>query len=175
MNDKKTASQSYYERNKAKVIARSEQWRLANKEKIAEIHRKYRASEKGKAAWQKHYEANKEKIIARTKAHQKKPEVIVRTKEARHLKGQKRKVKQYGLTIEQYDQMLESQNHVCAICFQPETAFDSRLKVTKKLAIDHCHKTAKIRGLLCSRCNLGLGRFEDSIEIFKSIIEYLSN
>lgn len=68
-----------------------------------------------------------------------------------------------GITLEQYQEMLEKQNGVCAICFLPETRKDGRTQVTGRLAIDHCHKTNKVRGLLCHDCNTGIGKFYDDI------------
>jgi len=70
----------------------------------------------------------------------------------------------YGLTIEQYDIILESQNGVCKICGGANP---------KRFAVDHDHKTGKIRGLLCSMCNGGLGLFRDNIDFLKKAIEYL--
>lgn len=59
----------------------------------------------------------------------------------------------YGLTVEQYEEMFSKQDGVCAICKQPWK--------TRRLAVDHCHKTGKIRGLLCGRCNGQLGWLEN--------------
>lgn len=72
----------------------------------------------------------------------------------------------YGITQEQYEKMLLSQNGVCAICFNP-SADDRRLH------IDHCHTTNKIRGLLCHKCNNGLGIFRDNPTILQSAVDYL--
>ncbi|KKN77842.1 hypothetical protein LCGC14_0355790 [marine sediment metagenome] len=67
----------------------------------------------------------------------------------------------YNITVEEYDQMLEVQNGVCAICHKPETA---KIKngVTRRLAIDHDHETDTVRELLCHRCNLMLGCAQDN-------------
>lgn len=73
----------------------------------------------------------------------------------------------YGLTVEQYQKMLDDQGHVCAICSKPETM------LTRRLHVDHdhscCAQTAKscgkcIRGLICHGCNTGLGSFNDDLE-----------
>jgi hypothetical protein len=72
----------------------------------------------------------------------------------------------YGITIEEYESRLERQNGVCLICSSPPT--------TKRLAVDHCHVTGEIRGLLCSKCNTALGLFNDSPELMKIAIEYLA-
>lgn len=66
-----------------------------------------------------------------------------------------------GITIERYNELLVQQNHVCAICFQSESRKDPRTKMTLRLAIDHCHKTNKVRGLLCHNCNSSLGKMND--------------
>ncbi len=77
------------------------------------------------------------------------------------------------ITIEQYKLMLEKQNNVCAICFKKEIRMDSRNNKISRLCVDHCHETGKIRGLLCHKCNLALGCYDDSIENLKSAIKYL--
>ncbi len=67
--------------------------------------------------------------------------------------------------------MHDAQNGLCAICNQPETAF-MKNKIMY-LAVDHDHKTGKIRGLLCSNCNNGLGRFYDNVELLQNAIGYI--
>lgn len=69
----------------------------------------------------------------------------------------------YGITYEDYEELLVKQDGKCALC--------GRVSV---LAIDHCHKTGKIRGLLCNQCNLGIGLLKEDPEIFKKALEYLS-
>lgn len=77
----------------------------------------------------------------------------------------------FGITLEEYDKMFEAQNGVCAICYRPETFI---LKGrTHSLAVDHCHKTGKIRGLLCRNCNQMLGLAKDNIKTLESAVEYL--
>ena len=78
----------------------------------------------------------------------------------------------YGLTLGDYDRMFEQQNGVCAICGQPETKKHQSGAIIR-LAVDHCHNTSEIRGLLCYKCNLLLGHAEDSIQVLKSAIKYL--
>lgn len=77
----------------------------------------------------------------------------------------------YGITLEQYNAMLEQQGHVCAICKQKETGKIN--DVVKSLAVDHCHSTGKIRGLLCSNCNQGIGKLKDNVGIMTNAISYL--
>jgi len=72
----------------------------------------------------------------------------------------------YGLSWESYQVLLKSQNKVCAICL-------SKNKSKRKLAVDHSHDNGNIRGLLCDKCNRGLGYFNDDISILKKVIKYL--
>lgn len=81
--------------------------------------------------------------------------------------------KQFGITLDEYDAMLKKQNFVCAICGEKETAINSKTKKTVDLSVDHCHETGKIRGLLCSKCNTGLGLFKDSKDLLQKAIDYL--
>ena len=72
----------------------------------------------------------------------------------------------HGITRQQYDMMLESQEGVCAICGQPETKI---IKGTVcRLHVDHSHVTNEIRGLLCGKCNVALGAFNDDISVVVS-------
>jgi len=67
--------------------------------------------------------------------------------------------KKFGITPEQYDKMLKTQNGVCAICHRPET---NHLRgILRCLSVDHDHTTGVIRGLLCAKCNQGIGSFGD--------------
>jgi len=76
----------------------------------------------------------------------------------------------YGITYEQYEKLLEQQNHSCAICKSKISS--SR---TSRLFVDHCHDSLEVRGLLCSSCNHGLGLFKDSPTLLKRAIHYLSS
>lgn len=78
----------------------------------------------------------------------------------------------YGLTLDEYNSMLEDQDGVCAICNTVETA-KSNAGYIKNLAVDHCHKTGKVRGLLCQDCNIGIGKLKDDINLLKKAEEYL--
>jgi hypothetical protein len=74
-----------------------------------------------------------------------------------------------GVTSELYTEFLNLHDDKCAIC--KKTTKENH----KSLAIDHDHKTMKIRGLLCNRCNLGIGYLEDNVAFLKSAIEYINN
>lgn|SRR4030066_570007 len=70
----------------------------------------------------------------------------------------------YGLTEEAYNALLTSQNNLCALCKQP---------LNHDKQVDHDHKTNKIRGIIHSKCNLGLGHFDDDVTKLALAIEYL--
>jgi hypothetical protein len=76
----------------------------------------------------------------------------------------RRRLKKYNLTEKGYNDLLIKQNFVCAIC---------KSKEARALAIDHCHETGKVRGLLCTNCNNGLGRFKDNPEYLRRAIKYV--
>lgn len=77
------------------------------------------------------------------------------------------KLKKYNLTLDQYTELVVNSKDRCAICQEKE-----KIK-NKSLALDHCHKTGKVRGLLCGRCNKALGAFNENIELFKKMIAYI--
>lgn len=80
----------------------------------------------------------------------------------------------FGITIEKYERMEVAQNGVCLICREPEVVPDPRNpNQTKRLAVDHCHETQEVRGLLCQRCNMGLGYFRDRHDLLFAASEYL--
>lgn len=83
--------------------------------------------------------------------------------------------KKYGIGMKEYSEMLEAQGHVCAICKQEETAVQGNTQVIRKLAVDHCHKSGKVRELLCWRCNGTLGKVDDSVELLQAMIDYLKH
>ena len=87
------------------------------------------------------------------------------TKKAKHLK------RHYNISLDQYNEILKDQNGVCAICYKGE----SRMLYGKPtdLAVDHCHRTGKVRGLLCYSCNIGIGKLREDVTILSSALRYL--
>jgi len=81
--------------------------------------------------------------------------------------------KNYGLSLDTYQELFEKQKGVCAICGEPEKSKDHRTKKERLLAVDHCHVSSKIRGLLCGSCNKALGGFKDNVRLLESAIKYL--
>ena len=73
----------------------------------------------------------------------------------------------YGITLEEYNEMLKDQENGCKLCGKTEE------EEGRRLAIDHCHESGKVRGILCSDCNIGLGKFKDNKEVMQKAIDYL--
>lgn len=120
-------------------------WYYKNKEKHKELSRKW-------------WEANKHRSKKYTKTYREK---------YKHLIASKSKwwnlFSAYGITKEEYEAMCNKQKGECCIC-----------RCKAKLVVDHCHATNKIRGLLCSSCNVGLGHFKDNMNLLQAAINYLS-
>lgn len=132
-------------------------------EKIREAKRRYKKSEKGKATEKRYRESELgKKSIKRAydKSYRLRPERLEQMFKSRL----KRK---YGLTLDDYKNILAEQKECCSICKVNQSNFN------KKLAVDHCHKTGKVRGLLCQFCNQGLGNFKDNKQLLDLAIKYL--
>lgn len=76
--------------------------------------------------------------------------------------------RKYNMSLEEYNDILKKQNGICAVCGESENC-----NRNKFLAVDHCHDTNKIRGLLCTNCNRAIGLLKENIETLYKIIEYL--
>jgi hypothetical protein len=72
--------------------------------------------------------------------------------------------KRYGISPEQFEAMKSAQGNKCAICY----------RIAYRLCVDHCHKTKRVRGLLCDRCNSILGIWKDDPKAAERVIEYLT-
>lgn len=77
--------------------------------------------------------------------------------------------KQYGITLTDYNIMFVEQKGCCKICGEHQ------INIAKRLAVDHCHTTGKVRGLLCSSCNKALGIFKDDIKVLETALNYLKD
>lgn len=121
-------------------------WRIKNKDHVKEMSKQY-------------YNSNKERYKQYSNKWRHTHSLEIKTKlKYRHLKIK------YNLTKEQWQQLLITQNYRCAIC---------SISIDIKPCVDHCHKTGRIRGLLCDSCNIGLGKFKDTIDIMEKAIKYL--
>ena len=130
-------------------LTAQQRWRLNNPEKNAEFQRQWR---------EKNPDYNKNYIREKRK---KDPEQFALWDRRKRLKLR------YGITIEQYEEMVASQNG-CAVCGHYS-------ENGSRLVVDHDHVTGKVRGLLCHNCNLTLGKFEDNISWIKNLAAYLGH
>ncbi len=113
----------------------------------------------------KYYLKNKEKKKAQSKAWKR-----ANPEKARSYRKNERDLRfrrVFGITLEDYERILEEQGGLCVICKGKDNS--------KRLAVDHCHTTGKVRGLLCSRCNQGLGLFDDDEKKLRLAIKYLKD
>lgn len=139
------------ERNKQRL--RVAKYAARNPEKVKEQNKRSKAKQRA---------ANPEKFAQRNKNW--------RLKNAEKLRWYEVSRK-FGISQSEYSALYESQNGVCAICLNPETA--TRNGVVRALAVDHCHKSGRVRGLLCSNCNTGIGKLKDDPKIIRRAAQYL--
>ena len=162
----------YYIKNKEAICDRVKTYQEDNREKRLAQQKEYR--EKNKEAIKEYREKNKEQIAAQQKEYyEKNKEQIAAQRKEYNEKNKEQKAaywreKKYGLSSEDYKNMLDEQNDKCKICLTSFTILD-----TKHIHVDHCHTTNKIRGILCGMCNLGLGHFKDDIQKLTKAINYL--
>ena len=90
------------------------------------------------------------------------------TEQVRGVERRSKMKRLYGVSLEEYNAMLVAQGHRCGICGNTKPGV--RIKY---FSVDHCHTTGKVRGLLCERCNRGVGHFSDNTEYLRRAIKYL--
>lgn len=142
--------------------AKSNAWRLAHPEQHAATLAKWRKNNPDRIAQyaRNHYSKNPELYAGYSRAYRERnPEKVKLRARIAHLRDK------HGMTVDEYEAMWDAQKGVCAICGGGE--------VKRLLAVDHCHETGRIRGLLCSDCNVGLGQFRDDPKRLARAIRYL--
>lgn len=126
-----------------------------------------------------YYQVNKEKIREKGRKYYRDNHTKLREKWSRYYKANYEKVRNtdlkriFGITFEEYKKKLIDQNGKCAICGESGNGRSLCNNNTTSLHVDHCHKTKKVRGLLCNRCNIALGMMRDDMQILSKAIEYL--
>lgn len=96
-----------------------------------------------------------------------KPRVLTKKERAKDLYLRRN----YHTTLLEYERVLKYQKGRCAICKRLPTDF----KTVRAFAVDHCHKTGLVRGLLCMECNRALGKFKDDVDKVVSAAQYVTN
>jgi hypothetical protein len=125
---------------------RTKKWSQENKDKKHESYISY-------------YKKNRINILKRAQKYRDSNRDTIRNKQYKYL---------FGIDLNEYNKMFADQNGKCAICL-------SKCKTERNLCVDHCHKTKKIRGLLCQYCNTAIGKLMDSPEICMNAANYLKN
>ena len=113
----------------------------------------YRCRTCDKAARQKYRKANEERFAE-----------VNRRKTLKH---------RFGITLEEYSEILKSQGGCCALCGAKKNNVRGKRR-NWNFSVDHCHTTGKIRGLLCNNCNRGLGLLGDTRESLQKAVDYLT-
>lgn len=189
-------SSKYDKDYREKENARIKAWKDSHPEEVKESNKRYRDTHKTERSnynkmWaeahrehlatkaRKYYQADPDKFILRSKIYNENHIDKVRERHTMYRKKDPQKTilmdkaaslrRFYGITIEEYETMVNAQNGNCAICGRNKSEFKTSLHV------DHDHKTGKIRGLLCSNCNSGIGNLRDDVSLLKKAINYLEN
>jgi hypothetical protein len=151
-------TRGYQYKCKACVSARdkSEDRKAYQRVKVAQWHANN--PEKRKEQKRRHYEKHKNRIDQKAK------DWYENNKERYVHNGLLRR---YGITLEQYNLLREQQDFCCAICNDHEDI------AGKKMVVDHDHATGKIRKLLCTKCNVGIGMLKDSADIMERAAKYI--
>jgi hypothetical protein len=141
--------------------ARNAAWRAANPEEVKAESAAYRRTHPEEAgAWARaHPEESRRLVITWNKAH------------PGYASSQARR-RNYGMTQEEYDAMLEKQHGKCACCGRSNSG-SANSRAYAPLFVDHDHKTGKVRGLLCHQCNIALGMLGDSEERIRQLLDYV--
>ena len=163
-------NRAYHAKNRQKHNERAREYGKANRERSRELSKLWRAKnpEKCKAIRL----ANKEKRKAQFKAWYAKNKELAKTRSKEWGDANKARIRhrrilrQYSLTEAGWKQILTAQGGLCAIC---KTDTPTKLG----WSVDHCHIKNKVRGLLCNKCNTGLGNFSDNASALRAAADYL--
>lgn len=159
------------ERKEAQRVARKK-WHDKNVDRVNARRRQHRAEDpRVRERGQQYYLKNKDRIDAANKQwREENPDFFA----ANYQANRKQRIfnarewtlkRRFGLSLKDYDDMLLAQNGVCAIC-------GGRDK-NRRLAVDHCHHTGRVRGLLCRDCNVSLGLMREDCSRLSAAISYL--
>lgn len=166
---KNARNKAYYHRNKEQIRQRRieklnedpdayrahknslmREWRDKNREKQREYYKEY-------------YRENRESVLDKNKKWADKSKEEIRNYKL---------LQDYGINLEEYNELLKIQDNRCAICNLEETTMLNG-KV-KALSVDHCHDTNEVRGLLCAKCNFGIGLFNHNSDLLEQAILFLN-
>jgi hypothetical protein len=175
---KREYNRKYHAANAEKLRARALEWYRANRGSIDKDHRKKYMKEYALAnrdkfrrtpEQQKRYNEKRKKEYAENPAIRAAAKEQVKAwQEKNPLKRKAQRLRKYGITIEQMEATMKKQGGACAICGEKDASRGLHFPV-----IDHCHGTGKFRGILCGKCNKGIGLLMDSPKLLKAAARYL--
>lgn len=163
------------------ILARRREWYAKNAERERERARTYAATPERRAKRRESSVSYRERTAERRRQYMreryknKRAELIAKNQERRACPRRGRTERDwllrrdFGIGLDDYERMLSRQGGGCAICGAAKSANGSRL------AVDHCHTSGIVRGLLCLSCNHGIGRFKDDPGKLRRAAEYLEN
>tara|TARA_Y100000768_G_scaffold282083_1_gene216917 strand:+ start:219 stop:767 length:549 start_codon:yes stop_codon:yes gene_type:complete len=171
---KRKVRENYYKNKEAKLDYQKKYY-YKNKEAKLEYQKKYVQENREKVleSKKKYYQDNKEEQLENKKTYYQDNKEEIKKKNARHYRDNidhhrdyhlKRK---FGIGLNEYNLLLESQDYACAICGSKKPSGRGNFHV------DHCHKTGRVRGLLCHYCNTGLGSLRDDPLLLSKALDYL--
>lgn len=151
-------------------------WAAANPDKVRASKRRYQEKNAEKIAASKRAKRAEcsEKLQAAKRAWEKaNPEIVSMQRARRRIRLMNAETNRslryhYDITVDKYKQVAAMQNDVCLIC--GEKSVTARIG---RLVVDHCHGSGVLRGLLCHRCNCGLGYFKDDVGLVARALKYL--
>ena len=159
------SSAEWRKENPARYKESRDKWRRANQERINELARMRRREnpEKGRKYANEWNKKNKDRHLENKRNFYKnhKTELLEKTRRNKFKK-------EYGITLEQYTAMSESQGNACAIC-------GSVNGNGNRLCVDHDHATGMVRALLCIKCNVAIGLFGDNPKCLMDAVRYLEH
>lgn len=173
---KNEASKRWRERNPEVHRAAVRKWQENNRGRVRDIQKRYVKNHADRIKEQRHQ--SREQNPERVKAHNRRNYLRNGGKEKSRLRARQRRASdpkkvlfdyrkwRYGITREEYEAMFQRQGERCASCGSSEAGF-------RGWHIDHCHTTGIVRGILCRKCNLGIGYFDDDTEKLLAAVRYL--
>lgn len=163
--ERKAYYAQWYAAHRETQIKKNRQWYQENKGKVSETSKaKRRDPVMGEArrSYERQYCAGRREIDrAHSKEWRRKNPEKVKHNNLRH---------SFGISLVDYNRLCDEAGFQCQICRRPEGV---GTKKSWRLAVDHDHKSGKVRGLLCGECNTGLGKFKDSLGLLRAAAQYL--
>lgn len=171
-------NKKYYQENKERERERCKKWYHENKdkldkEKLKEYHSEYYQS--NKEMWKRNREQRdrrnaqrREKYATDLEYKERQKAKVKEWQAANPTKRKAQRIKKYSLSFEEYESILSAHEGKCAIC-----GYTDRSNKKFFPMIDHDHDSLKVRGILCSNCNMAIGKMKDNPALLRKAAEYL--